>query len=353
MSARPDPNLFHLGRTRRRSGPAVVLATVAMLGVALGGGSIAFAAGPGNNGLGTPNDGSTSAVMVGGSVTAAGGSATMNTNATMSCTSNDSVLGFSGSFTLDKTVDSGSRFVVYLVPNNGSDANPSTNVAANSATVTVSAPDNLSGKTISFSIPITSAFTESSGGILIVFAVNSDSITAISSSKSNSLNCSEAATPTPTVAPTPTPTVAPTPTPTVAPTPTPTVAPTPTPTVAPTPTPTVAPTPTPTIAPTPTPTVAPTPTPTIAPTPTLPNTEGSPTPTPSGTVVPATSTPAPSGTVEPATPTPTAGHTLPATDTTGSGGPSGPGSWFPLLLLGLACLAAGIVLLRPAPAPRR
>ncbi|HEY3522225.1 MAG TPA: hypothetical protein VGK63_00855, partial [Candidatus Limnocylindrales bacterium] len=140
----------------------------------------------------------------------------------MACSGNN-VGSISGTFTLSQDVDAGSTVVIYLIPNNGSNATPAENVADNYTTVAVH-----DAGTYSYTVNVTSAFTESSGGVLAVFAVNFDG-TAISSSKSNSLNCTEAiSTPTPTLEPTPTPTLEPTPTPTLEPTPTPTLEPTPT-----------------------------------------------------------------------------------------------------------------------------
>jgi Prealbumin-like fold domain len=220
--------------------------------IAAPGASPALAAGPGDNGDGWPDGGPKSSATVGGSASAVAGGATMN-NAEMFC-NGTSASSFSGSFTLTKSFDAGSKIVVYLSANNGSNASPAANVSKNYAQVSVSGTG-----TVNFTLPITAPFTSSAGGVLIVFAVNDDG-TIISSSKSNSLNCTEAEpTPTPTEAPTPTPTA----TPTEAPTPTPTEAPTPTPTA----TPTEAPTPTPTEAPTPTPTATPTEAPTPTPTP--------------------------------------------------------------------------------------
>ncbi|TAM59060.1 MAG: hypothetical protein EPN50_08195, partial [Chloroflexota bacterium] len=123
--------MFRPSGKRQRSGLAVMLASLALMFAALGGGSLVFAAGPGDNGLGTPNNGTKAAVTVGGSVTAAANSATMNAGAKMTCSTTDSVLGFTGSFTLNATVDSGSQFVLYLVNNNGSNASPAGNVADN------------------------------------------------------------------------------------------------------------------------------------------------------------------------------------------------------------------------------
>jgi hypothetical protein len=243
----------------------------------------------------------------------------MIANATISCDANDSVKSISGQFTLSGTGAAGTYVVIYLTPNNGSDANPVGNVENNEVQVSIAGKSG----TVAFSLSITSPFTTSQGGILAVFAKDGETIFT---SKSNSLNCTESTpTPTPTVAPTPTPTVAPTPTPTVAPTPTPTVAPTPTPTTQPTPTPVVTPTPAPTT--TPEPETTPTPAPTTTPEPVV-------TPTPSGSVVPATGTPR---------------ITPPSTDASvGSAGPNGTGNGFGLVMLVLGGLALGTLLVRPA-----
>ena len=199
-----------------------------------------FAAGPGDNGNGWPDGGPKSNSTVDGSAADVAGGATMN-SAKMFCDGDDAD-HFSGSFELNKDFDAGSTIVVYLTANNGSDASPASNVSKNYAVVPVE-----DAGTYHFTLNITAPFSTSTGGILIVFAVNEDG-TVISSSKSNSLNCTEAAPtprPTPTPEPTPTPTPEPTPTPTPEPTPTPTPEPTPTPTPTPpgaTPTPTPAPT---------------------------------------------------------------------------------------------------------------
>ncbi len=324
-----------------------------MLVTALVAPSTALAAGPGNNGLDPTGNGTTSNATVGGSLSAAGGSATMG-SAVMYCSS-DNVGSVGGSFTLSKTLDVGSTITIYLVPNTGSDASPAGNVTKNEAMITFGNSNRASGTVIPWTINVTHAFTATSGGILGVFAKNADD-TAISSSKTNSLNCTEAQpTATPTEAPTATPTEAPTATPTEAPTATPTEAPTATPTEAPTATPTEAPTATPTEAPTATPTEAPTATPTEAPTATP--TEAptaTPTPTPVGSVEAATGTPTPTptpvGSVEAATGTPNI--TPPPTDALTST-PSGPdGSWR-LALIGMAGILAAALLLTPAPATRR
>ncbi|HEX5452138.1 MAG TPA: hypothetical protein VFW86_07070 [Candidatus Limnocylindrales bacterium] len=326
MSVRHTPGTIGPGSThRRRSGVALLTSSALLVWAALGGGSFVLAAGPGDNGLGTPTDGTQSNATVSGSLSGAANSATMGQNAQMFCTGTD-VKSFAGAFTLNKDLDDGSTIVVYLAANNGSDANPAENVSKNYAIVPISAPNNTSGTTVHFTLSITSAFTESSGGVLMVFAVNDDGTTAISSSKSNSLNCTEAtSTPTPTASPTDAPTPTPSPTPTEAPTPSPT------PTEAPTPSPT--PTEAPTPSPTPTAVVA-TPTPTTPPT--LPPTEESPTPTPTGLVATGTPTIPPAG-----------GHTLPPTDTGITGGPTGSGPNLPLLLIGLGGLALGLALVKP------
>jgi len=290
------------------------LAVAGMLLTALVAPSTALAAGPGNNGLDPTGNGTTSNATVGASLSAAGGSATMG-SAVMYCSS-DNVGSVGGSFTLSKTLDVGSTITIYMVPNTGSDASPAGNVTKNEATITFDNSNRTSGTVIPWTINVTHAFTTTSGGILVVFAVNSDDTTAISSSKTNSLNCTEAQ-------------------------------PTATPTEAPTATPTEAPTATPTEAPTATPTEAPTATPTEAPT-------ATPTPTPVGSVEAATGTPTPTptpvGSVEAATGTPNI--TPPPTDALTST-PSGPdGSWR-LALIGMAGILAAALLLTPAPATRR
>jgi prealbumin domain-containing protein len=224
---------------RRLSWLAVLSLTSAALFVPS---SAVLAAGPGDNGNGWPDGGPKSSGTVDGSASGVAGGATMN-NAEMFC-NGASANHFSGSFALNKDFDAGSTIVVYLAANNGSNASPAANVSKNYAVVPVEDEG-----TYTFTLNITSPFTATSGGVLIVFAVNDDG-TVISSSKSNSLNCTEATvTPTPVVTPTPTPVVTPTPTPVVTPTPTPVVTPTPTPVVTPTPTPPGS-TPTPTPAPT-------------------------------------------------------------------------------------------------------
>jgi hypothetical protein len=276
------------------------LAAAGVLGAALLLPAAALAAGPGGEDN-LPNSGHQS--------NTGGLTPTMIANATISCDANDSVKSISGQFTLSGTGAAGTYVVIYLTPNNGSDASPAGNVENNEVQVSIAGKSG----TVAFSVSITSPFTTSQGGILAVFAKDGETIFT---SKSNSLNCTEST-------PTPTPTVAPTPTPTVAPTPTPVV--TPTPTVAPTPTPVVTPTPAPTT--TPEPETTPTPAPTSTPDPVV-------TPTPSGSVVAATGTPR---------------ITPPSTDSSvGSAGPNGTGNGFGLVMLVLGGLALGTLLVRPA-----
>jgi len=322
------------GRMARRLSWLIVVGMV-FAAVAMPVASPVLAAGPGGNGTGKPDGGPTSDVTIGGSTTAAANSATMGT-ATMFCSGGD-VSTFSGTFTLSTNVDNGSTIVLWLAANNGSDASPAANVSKNYVVVSV----HLAG-TYSFSLPVTHPFSTTSGGILIVFAVNSDNTTVISSSKSNSLNCTEAqATPTPTPAPTATPTPAPTATPTAAPTATPTAAPTATPTPAPTATPTPAPTATPVPDATATPTPAPTATP-------VPEATATPTPAPTATPVP------PAGGVGGITGTPKPRTTLPPTDTLTGTSPSAPASQgWRLILLAMAGLLGAALVLTPAQARAR
>ena len=59
-----------------------------------------------------------------------------------------------GSFTLTKNFDAGSKIVVYLSANNGSNASPAGNVSKNYAEVSVSGTG-----TVNFTLPITAPFT--------------------------------------------------------------------------------------------------------------------------------------------------------------------------------------------------
>jgi len=304
------------------------LAAAVMVAVAALTPATAFAAGPGNNGLDPTGNGTKSNATVNGSLADAGGSATMAADAVMTC-DDTSVDGVTGSFTLNKTLDVGSKITIYMVPNNGSDASPAANVTKNETTITLTGADNTSGSKINWSVPVTHAFTTSQGGILVVFAVNDDGTTAISSSKTNSLNCTEAnPTPTPVVTPEPTPVVTPEPTPVVTPEPTPVITPEPTPVITPEPTPVITPEPTPVITPEPTPVITPEATPVVTATPVI--------------------TPPPSGGVEAATGTP--GSTAPPTDTVDGVGPTSGGNGWRIVLIGLAALIAGGLFLT---APRR
>jgi hypothetical protein len=150
------------------------------------------AAGPGNNGLDPTGNGTTSNATVGGSLAAAGSSATLDQNAEMFCTGTN-VGHIDGQLTLTKTLDVGSKLTLYMVPNNGSNATPVANVTKNEGTITLGAGNHTIGDVIDWSISVTSPFTVSAGGVLVVFAVNADNTTSISSSKTNSLNCTESA----------------------------------------------------------------------------------------------------------------------------------------------------------------
>ena len=146
-----------------------------------------LAAGPGNNGGDPTGNGTTSNATAGGSLSAAGSSATMGT-ATMAC-DGTSVGSIDGSFTLTKTLDVGSEITLYMVPNNGSNADPAANVTKNEATITLTGANNTAGSVISWSVSVTHPFTVSAGGILVVFAVNADNTTSISSSKTTQNGC--------------------------------------------------------------------------------------------------------------------------------------------------------------------
>ena len=277
--------------TRRRAGR---LAAVLVSGTAILAPAAVMAAGPGGDDN-LPNSGHTS--NTGGVVP------TMVANATISCDPSSGALGVIGHLTLSGTAGAGTSVVVYLTPNNGSDATPAGNVESNEVTVDISGQ----GGDLAFVLPVTSAFTTTKGGILAVFAMDQDG--SVFTSKSNSLNCGESV-------PLPTPTATPAPTATPTPAPTETPAPTATPTPAPTETP------------------APTATPVAG-------GRGVPTPTP----VPATPTPAPTTTLAHATLTPRI--TPPPTDTSGRSSGS-PRSSFGLVLLLLGGLCLGSALLTPA-----
>jgi hypothetical protein len=105
-------------------------------------------------------------------------------DATISC-DGSSVNSLSGSFTFQGS----GHVVVYLAANNGSNATPAGNVQNNELTV------DLTGKTspVAFVLPVTSAFTATSGGVLIVFASDEEDVSTYTS-KSNSLNCTESTT---------------------------------------------------------------------------------------------------------------------------------------------------------------
>jgi hypothetical protein len=146
------------------------LAGAALIGPGAGG---VAAGGPSDDNL--PNSGHTSS---------GGLTLEMSKNATMACDANNSVGSISGTFTF-----SGSgHVVIYLVPNNGSDASPVGNVENNEKTI------DLTGKTspLAFTLTITSPFTTSKGGVLAVFAMGDNG--DLYNSKSNSLNCTETTT---------------------------------------------------------------------------------------------------------------------------------------------------------------
>jgi hypothetical protein len=268
------------------------LGVVAMLAIAILGPSATLAAGPGGDDN-LPNSGHTS--NTGGIVP------TMLKNAEMTCDENSSVQNISGQFTLSGTAGANTYVVIYLTPNNGSDASPVDNVEDNEVKVDISGQSG----TVNFSLNITSPFTTTKGGVLAVFAMDVDG--TIFTSKSNSLNCTEGE-------PTPPPPTNPPPT-----------------------------NPPPTNPP---PTNPP---PTNPPPTNPPPTNPPPTATPTGTVVPEEPTPTPTGGVEAATGTPRV--TLPPTDTVG-GDQQGGGSWRMLLIV-MAGLLAGILALSPRQRVRR
>ena len=171
---------------------------------------------------GHPTSGESSDLM-GGTATF-----TFQTNATLTCDSDDTASGFSFHIDYDVTgtLASGASLVVYLSPNNGAiqgnaNGDPDgyiADVESNFAVVDIS---GLSGSgTLDVDLSITSPFTLSTGGVLGVIANEADE-TIVSNSKTNSLNCTEAPGHTPTPTPSPSDSSSPTPTQSVAPSNTP------------------------------------------------------------------------------------------------------------------------------------
>jgi len=152
------------------------LAGAALIGPGAGGVGAAGSSEPGSPDF-VPNSGHTSS---------SGLTLSMGT-ATIDC-DGSSVNSLSGSFTFSGN-GAGDHVVIYLAANNGSNASPAGNVQNNELTVA------LDGKTspVHFSLPITSPFTATSGGVLIVFASDVAG-TATYTSKSNSLNCTDSTT---------------------------------------------------------------------------------------------------------------------------------------------------------------
>ena len=85
---------------------------------------------------------------------------TMLANATISCDAGNTVNAISGQFSVSGTGGVGTYVVIYLTPNNGSNASPIGNVENNEVHV------DLAGRsgTIDYSLPVTSGFTATSGG---------------------------------------------------------------------------------------------------------------------------------------------------------------------------------------------
>jgi hypothetical protein len=154
------------------------LSVASMLALALLAPGTALAGGPGSSDN-LPNSGHTSNT---GGVTP-----TMVKDAVMTCDQSNVVSNVSGHFTIDGTGGAGTYVIIYLTPNNGSDADPAL-TEDNEVKVSI---DGLSG-TVSFSLNITTGFTTTKGGVLAVFAMDTDG--SVFTSKSNSLNCTEGTT---------------------------------------------------------------------------------------------------------------------------------------------------------------
>jgi len=91
----------------------------------------------------------------------------------ITCTGDDNFTGMSGSIDITATaggdpVPDGSFLIVYLTPNNGSDADPVDNVEDNQVKVDISGA--VAGDTIPYNLVVTSAFTTSKGGVLGLIA---------------------------------------------------------------------------------------------------------------------------------------------------------------------------------------
>src|SRR3954470_17659634 len=144
--------------TRRRTG---WLAAAFAVGTAMLAPAAVVAAGPGGEDH-LPNSGHTSNTR--------GLLATMASNAVISCDATNTVIGISGHFALSGAGSAGASLVIYLTPNNGSDAAPAANVEDNETTV------DLSGKSgdVGFGLPVTAPFTTTKGGVLAVFAMDVD-----------------------------------------------------------------------------------------------------------------------------------------------------------------------------------
>ncbi len=178
------------GKSRKRKGgllaAAVLAVIVAMLGgvASLGG---AGAAGPGDNGA--PTSGNHTDLKNAAETFT---SVLISDNSLMACTGT-TAQSFSTvlSFHLSATSPAGAYFVLYLDPNNGSNASPAENVPMNEVQVPVgglAAGDYA----INVSLPVTHAFTATTGGVLIVIA---DDVSGMQfNDKSNSLNCTEGTT---------------------------------------------------------------------------------------------------------------------------------------------------------------
>ena len=182
----------HDARLARRLSWLAVL-SLAVGGAIRAGGSPVLAAGPGDNGNGWPDGGPKSSATVDGN--AAGGRRWRDHELGDRCSATGRPRTTSvAPSTLNKDFDAGSKIVVYLSANNGSNASPAANVSKNYAEIDVE-----DAGTYPFTLRHHRAVhRRRAGGVLIVFAVNDDG-TVISSSKSNSLNCTESeSTPTPT-----------------------------------------------------------------------------------------------------------------------------------------------------------
>ncbi|HXU24552.1 MAG TPA: hypothetical protein VN697_11030, partial [Tepidiformaceae bacterium] len=171
------------GKSRKRQGGLLLAALLALIAATLGGLALFSSAL-----AGTPNSGNKSNLQSGQALFS---NVTVSKASTMSCTAENSATSFGTSmtFTLSATSPANAYFVLYLSANGGSNAAPAGNVSNNEVQVPVGGLA-AGTHTVPVTLPVTSAFTETKGGVLIV--ISDDTSGTLFNAKSNSLNCTEA-----------------------------------------------------------------------------------------------------------------------------------------------------------------